>query len=1116
MSRILLAVFLLLGLAGLSACGNGMLLDGDNGDCETPPPSEPEPSGIVFWGARCIATAGGTTVRLDWDAAVDGETASAAMTYRIYASSTAGGHTFAAPVLTTGAGATSATLTAANTGLIAVGQPVWFVVRAVDGDGNEDENIVSLGCVPTATSSVAYVDSLASGPGTVGSLVAPFPTVQSAVNAIVALGGGLVLVSASAGGTDYVEEVDVSGGHAWLEVHGGFPRFTSLSGTTTPAQLLALRDLVAYRTTLATQISTATDLDLVRVTNSPATLNGLRFANTEGTAADGQVAVRLVEAAVHLFCCDFADRTYVQTATQQGGPCALVANTSTCLRDESADRGRPWLEMADPSTLSSLRVQGNQTRNAAMFRTAAGGPAMMDAPGCSIVFTSNRGQSFASDYVRMELRTASPGSACDLDVLVEANEVRNGSGDVFRFTGLANVGVNGSATFLARKNLFVGFSSEGVEVECGDNTQYAGVDVRIEVLDNLLIGSNGSNIEVELGVSAGRTTRLDVLRNNLSNGESEAIEVDADASSTSDASDGGIIRARIAYNVNSGGEDLPDWRVEVPYGGLVDLLIDHNTQLSAEDPVSLDTAPFMGSTTVVRAYPVATEWWNVFNNDVRGGDDEAFELDDFSSRPDRALYFYFSQNTAAPSADSSDASIDLSLIQQDALVLFERCAAGWQGEDDDEGVELDIGGDVSLVRLRNFTGAQASGDGLKVANDGAVPDIRNVTFAFNGQDTQYGLESVSGRTTAVHNSIFAFNSGDLDPNDRHVLTYSLVRDGVPAYGWGNIAGEPLFAVSVDAFVTPSVVDFNGVVRELFWLSPRSPAVDAGDPDPIWNDRNGTRNDMGVFGGPWAGPVGALDGNPALPLAFLGIDRAVHLWTGASLPSASAPLVLVFNQDLDASTIAANVRVFSGGVQVPGSTALSRSGRGVTFTPSTVLNPGGSLAVEVRLATGLLSASGQPLQANETFRFAVAGAAGSETEANDDGDGAYDTEDLPFADLLGLAAGRGSARVAGNIDATSDVDVYSFSGVAGDRITATVLANRGTQGAFGSRETRILLLDSAGVELHDSDDRFRWSDSGNNADPLLDWMLPATGTYYLVVVDNAFLGAFPYELQVTRE
>ena len=50
-------------------------------------------------------------------------------------------------------------------------------------------------------------------------------------------------------------------------------------------------------------------------------------------------------------------------------------------------------------------------------------------------------------------------------------------------------------------------------------------------------------------------------------------------------------------------------------------------------------------------------------------------------------------------------------------------------------------------------------------------------------------------------------------------------------GVGNIEGNPLF-------VDPNVGEFG--------LMPASPAVDAGDPNPIFNDADGSRNDMGAI------------------------------------------------------------------------------------------------------------------------------------------------------------------------------------------------------------------------------------------------------------------------------
>jgi parallel beta-helix repeat protein len=61
---------------------------------------------------------------------------------------------------------------------------------------------------------------------------------------------------------------------------------------------------------------------------------------------------------------------------------------------------------------------------------------------------------------------------------------------------------------------------------------------------------------------------------------------------------------------------------------------------------------------------------------------------------------------------------------------------------------------------------------------------------------------------------------------------------------GNISADPLF---IDAA--------RGNLR----LKSNSPCVDAGNPDRIYNDPDGSRNDMGAYGGPKAGSLG-IQGN----------------------------------------------------------------------------------------------------------------------------------------------------------------------------------------------------------------------------------------------------------------
>ena len=112
--------------------------------------------------------------------------------------------------------------------------------------------------------------------------------------------------------------------------------------------------------------------------------------------------------------------------------------------------------------------------------------------------------------------------------------------------------------------------------------------------------------------------------------------------------------------------------------------------------------------------------------------------------------------------------------------------------------------------------------------------LNNSTIAFNNPE---GLHDAAG-IVGVQNSIVYFNEGSQLVGDPEVI-YSCIQDG-----WGdpdstNIDDDPLF-------VLPPL-DFS--------LRPSSPCIDAGNPDPYFDDGchppgQGTeRNDMGAGGGP---------------------------------------------------------------------------------------------------------------------------------------------------------------------------------------------------------------------------------------------------------------------------
>jgi len=123
------------------------------------------------------------------------------------------------------------------------------------------------------------------------------------------------------------------------------------------------------------------------------------------------------------------------------------------------------------------------------------------------------------------------------------------------------------------------------------------------------------------------------------------------------------------------------------------------------------------------------------------------------------------------------------------------------------------------------------------ANEYAVHLLINNTVVANG--TGVILNNSSSR---LENSIVVHNTGAGVAGSRApLLRYNDVWGNGSDYsgltpGVGSISAGPLF-----------LDEAGGNYR----LGSGSPARDAGNPDPGYNDPDGTRNDMGAYGGPWA-------------------------------------------------------------------------------------------------------------------------------------------------------------------------------------------------------------------------------------------------------------------------
>ncbi|MFC1481859.1 right-handed parallel beta-helix repeat-containing protein [Candidatus Neomarinimicrobiota bacterium] len=92
----------------------------------------------------------------------------------------------------------------------------------------------------------------------------------------------------------------------------------------------------------------------------------------------------------------------------------------------------------------------------------------------------------------------------------------------------------------------------------------------------------------------------------------------------------------------------------------------------------------------------------------------------------------------------------------------------------------------------------------------------------------------------IKNCIFAYNSGNpIHPSPTSLtgfdITYNILDASWIEFDATNISATPMF-------VDPENGDFH--------LANDSPGINQGDPDPAYDDPDGTRNDMGAYGGPY--------------------------------------------------------------------------------------------------------------------------------------------------------------------------------------------------------------------------------------------------------------------------
>jgi len=145
----------------------------------------------------------------------------------------------------------------------------------------------------------------------------------------------------------------------------------------------------------------------------------------------------------------------------------------------------------------------------------------------------------------------------------------------------------------------------------------------------------------------------------------------------------------------------------------------------------------------------------------------------------------------------------------------------------------------------------AASTGTQVINNTVDRNTDNGIWCYNGANATIKNNIFSRNSTGIsasHGSVPLISFNDVWGNTWR--NYDSQSAGVANPGPGDISADPSF----DLLSSPP-----------YHLAITSPCINAGDPNPFFNDLDGTRNDMGCFGGP-SGVLGGV--GPSVTSGFL--------------------------------------------------------------------------------------------------------------------------------------------------------------------------------------------------------------------------------------------------------
>jgi len=186
-----------------------------------------------------------------------------------------------------------------------------------------------------------------------------------------------------------------------------------------------------------------------------------------------------------------------------------------------------------------------------------------------------------------------------------------------------------------------------------------------------------------------------------------------------------------------------------------------------------------------------------------------------------------------------------------------------------------------------FSGNTAAGNGGAIYNSGAgtapngfPPELQNCSVNENSATSSGGGIFNNKGNDVTLNSCILWGNTDVGGTDESAQFFA--SSGAPSIefsclqGWTGAWGGPGNIADDPKFVDPDGLDDTlGNMDDNLRLQITSPCINTGDPDPLLNDTDGTRNDMGAYGGPGAelGGIGVFPGSGFLFTTVGNIPRS---------------------------------------------------------------------------------------------------------------------------------------------------------------------------------------------------------------------------------------------------